>query len=147
MLVQQSDRNPSWVNLVSAPFPWPGVGWWDEEGKGGTPGALPTHLPTLLLRAGLGVAWSASDALPPTCNSGEGDGGTALLSDVCCTFAREVRRKELLNWRTSAISRTREGAQDEQARNGHGPMLGEGPWRVCVNIVDSLLALASDLET
>lgn len=68
----------------------------------------------------------------------------ALLSDVCCTFAREMRRKELPNWRTGAISRTREGAWDEQGRNGHGPMLGEGPWWGCINIVDSLLALASD---
>lgn len=41
-----------------------------KEGKGGTPGALPTHP----LRAGLGVAWSESDVLSPTCNSGEGDG-------------------------------------------------------------------------
>lgn len=90
------------------------MGWWGEEGKGGTPGALPTHLPRLLLRAELGVAWSESDAFPPTCNPGEGDGVAACLSDVCCTFAQRLRRKELPNGRTSAI-RMRERTWNEQA--------------------------------
>ena len=60
LVVQNSDRNPCWVALVSAHFPWNG-GW-------GTRGVLLAHLPRLILKEGLGVA------CPPTCNSEERDG-------------------------------------------------------------------------
>lgn len=82
-------------------------------GEGGTCGAMPTSLPTLVLWEGLRVSWSEAHARPPTCNSDEG-GGVGHCSDVCCASGWEMRRKQLPNWKASAISRTREGAWADQ---------------------------------